>query len=191
MPYDPANFTFSYSSNIQNKQDPTILFENTLDRRGNFSYSYTPYVKPLQPFKSLKSRSKHLKVIKDMSINYVPNNISFYTNMSRYYYEQQLRELGEDGTSTQLPISVSKNFLWDRQFSIQWNLLKSLNMSLATMTNARIDEPSGVVNKKLFPDEYKAWKDTVMQSIWHLGTPWNYNQTFNASFDVPLSKIPC
>ena len=190
MPYDPANFTFSYSSNIQNKQDPTILFENTLDRRGNFSYSYTPYVKPLQPFKSLKSRSKHLKVIKDMSINYVPNNISFYTNMSRYYYEQQLRELGEDGTSTQLPISVSKNFLWDRQFSIQWNLLKSLNMSLATMTNARIDEPSGVVNKKLFPDEYKAWKDTVMQSIWHLGTPWNYNQTFNASFDVPLSKIP-
>ena len=67
MPYDPANFTFSYSSNIQNKQeDPTILFENTLDRRGNFSYSYTPYVKPLQPFKSLKSRSKHLKVIKDI-----------------------------------------------------------------------------------------------------------------------------
>ena len=30
-------FTFSDPSNIQNKQDPTILFENTLDREEEIS----------------------------------------------------------------------------------------------------------------------------------------------------------
>ena len=58
------------------------------------------------------------------------------------------------------------------------------------MTNAHIEEPVGAVNKELFPDEYRAWKDTVMSSIKNLGTPWNYNQTFNASYTAPFSKIP-
>lgn len=58
------------------------------------------------------------------------------------------------------------------------------------MTNAHIEEPVGVVNKQLFPDEYEAWKDTVLTSIKNLGTPWNYNQTFNASYAAPFSKIP-
>lgn len=58
------------------------------------------------------------------------------------------------------------------------------------MTNAHIEEPVGVVNKQLFPDEYEAWKDTVLTSIKNLGTPWNYNQTFNASYTAPFSKIP-
>ncbi|MCP9612720.1 cell surface protein SprA [Coprobacter tertius] len=188
MPYDPANFSLSYSSNKQSKKNPTTLFENTYDRRGNFSYTYTPYVKPFTPFAFIKSNSKHLKLFKDFGLNYLPTNISFTTNISRYYYEQQLRSIDEGFLD--MPISVNKNFLWDRQFSLQWNLTKSLNLSLSTMTNARIDEPAGVVNKKLFPDEYRAWKDTVMQSILHLGRPWNYNQNFTASFDLPLNKIP-
>lgn len=189
MPYDPANFTFSYSYNRQSKKNPTTLFENTYDHRGNFGYTYTPYVKPWTPFKFIKSKSKHLRLFRDFGLNYLPNNITFNTNMSRYYYEQQLRDLDE-GIDMQLPVSINKNFLWDRQFGIQWNLTKTLNFSLATMTNARIDEPAGIVNKELYPDEYKAWKDTVMHSILQLGRPWNYNQTFNASFDAPLNKIP-
>ncbi|MCH5327547.1 MAG: cell surface protein SprA, partial [Coprobacter sp.] len=75
-------------------------------------------------------------------------------------------------------------------FGIQWNMMKALNFSLSTMTNARVDEPAGIVNKKLFPDEFEAWKDTVMRSIVELGRPWNYNQVFNASFDAPFNRIP-
>ena len=55
-----------------------------------------------------------------------------------------------------------------RQFSLTWNLTKSINLSLQTMTNAHIEEPVGVVNKQLFPDEYEAWKDTVLTSIKNL-----------------------
>ena len=164
MPYDPANFSISYSYNRQSKQDPTTEFENTYDYRGSFTYSYTPFIKPFVPLKGLKSKSKHLKFLKEWEFNYLPNNIAFNTNMSRYYYEQQIRDVSGSGGMA-LPTSVSKSFLWDRQFSLTWNLTKSINLSLQTMTNAHIEEPVGVVNKQLFPDEYEAWKDTVLTSI--------------------------
>ena len=148
MPYDPANFSISYSYNRQSKQDPTTEFENTYDYRGSFTYSYTPFVKPFVPLKGLKSKSKHLKFLKEWEFNYLPNNIAFNTNMSRYYYEQQIRDVSGSGGMA-LPTSVSKSFLWDRQFSLTWNLTKSINLSLQTMTNAHIEEPVGVVNKQM------------------------------------------
>lgn len=189
MPWDPANFTASYSSNKQDNQSPTTEFENSRDRRFNLAYMYTPYIKPWKPFGKIKSKSKHMVPFKEMSVNYAPSSISFSTNISRYYHEQQERNLENDAYS-QLPVSVTKNFYWDRQFSIQWNPLKCTTLSLSTMTNAQVEEPSGVVNKRLYPDEFRDWKETVMKSIWELGTPWKYTQSFNATVDVPLSKSP-
>ncbi|MDE6326422.1 MAG: cell surface protein SprA, partial [Duncaniella sp.] len=188
MPWDPANFTFNFSFNKQSKSDPTTEYENTNDYRGSFQYSYTPFIKGLKPFGWIKSKSKNLKFVKDWEINYLPNNISFLTTMSRYYYEQQTRS--ETDVDFQLPVAVSKNFLWDRQLSLTWNLTKQLNFSFNSNTSARIEETVGAVNRKLFPDKYKEWKDTVWQSILSMGTPWSYNQTFVASYKAPFSRIP-
>lgn len=188
MPWDPANFTLNFSFNKQTKMDPTIEYEYTNDYRGSFQYSYSPYIKGLKPFGWIKSKSKNLKFLKEWEINYLPNNISFLTTMSRYYYEQQTRS--ETDVMFQLPVSVSKNFLWDRQLALTWNLTKQLSLSFNSNTSARIEEPVGAVNRKLFPDKYRDWKDTVWQSILHMGTPWSYNQTFVASYKAPFSKIP-
>ncbi len=188
MPWDPANFTFNFSFNKQQKMDPTTEYENTNDYRGSFQYAYSPYIKGLKPFSWIESKNKNLKFLKDWELNYLPNNITFLTTMSRYYYEQQTRS--EVDIMFQLPVSVSKNFLWDRQLAVTWNLTKSLNLSFNSNTSARIDEPMGAVNKRLFPDQYKLWKDTVMKSIANLGTPWSYNQTFVASYKAPFNKIP-
>ena len=46
-------------------------------------------VKALKPFSWIKSKNKNLKFLKDYEIQWLPNNITFLTNMSRYYYEQQ------------------------------------------------------------------------------------------------------
>ncbi|HIX45555.1 MAG TPA: cell surface protein SprA, partial [Candidatus Barnesiella excrementipullorum] len=193
MPYDPANFTLGYSYNRQSNENPTTQYENTYDHRGSLLYSYTPYVKPLRPFGWIKSKSKNAKFFKEWEINYLPTNISFSTNISRYYYEEQVRDLNSIVSGVkgiELPASVSKNFLWDRQLSVQWNLTKTLNFSLQTMTNARVDEPAGSVNRSLYPDAYKIWQDSVWNSIKGLGTPWEYNQVFNASWTAPFNKIP-
>jgi cell surface protein SprA len=188
MPWDPANFTFSYSYNKQSNMDPTTEYENTNDYRGSFQYAYSPYVKGLKPFSWIKGKSKTAKYFRDWEINWLFNNLTFYTNIHRYYYEQQTRS--EVDVDFQMPVQVSKSFTWDRQLSLSWNIIKSLSLSFSSNTTARIDETVGSVNKRLFHDEYKAWKDTVMQSIRHLGTPWNYNQTFTGTYKAPFSKIP-
>lgn len=188
MPWDPANFTFNFSFNKQAKIDPTTEYENTNDYRGSLQYSYSPIFKPLKPFGFMKTNNRNLKFLKDFELTYLPNNISFLTTMSRYYYEQQTRS--EVDVMFQLPISVSKNFLWDRQFNLSWNLTKQLNFTFTSNTSARIEETTGAVNRKLFPDRYKEWKDTVWQSIRSMGTPWSYNQSFVATYRAPFSKIP-
>ncbi len=188
MPWDPANFTFNFSFNKQSKNNPTTEYEYTNDYRGSFQYSYTPYVKGIRPFKFIKSRSRHVRFLKEWEFNYMPANISFLTTISRYYYEMQTRS--EADIDFQLPVAVSKNFIWDRQFSVNWNLTKSLSVAFNSNTSARIEETMGAVNKKLFPDRYKNWKDTVIQSILHLGTPWSYNQSFIMSYRAPFNKIP-
>ncbi len=188
MPWDPANFTINFSFNKQSKTDPTTEYENTNDYRGSLQYSYTPYLKGVKPFSFIKSKSKHMKFFKELEFNYLPSNITFLTTISRYYYEMQTRS--ETDVDFQLPVSVSKNFIWDRQLSLTWNLTKSLTFNFNSNTSARIEETMGAVNRKLFPDKYKEWKDTVLQSILHLGTPWSYNQSFVASYRAPFNKIP-
>ena len=188
MPWDPANFTINFSFNKQSKTDPTTEYENTNDYRGSLQYSYTPYFKGVKPFSFIKSKSKHMKFFKEWEFNYLPSNITFLTTISRYYYEMQTRS--ETDVDFQLPVSVSKNFIWDRQLSLTWNLTKSLTFNFNSNTSARIEETMGAVNRKLFPDKYKEWKDTVLQSILHLGTPWSYNQSFVASYRAPFNKIP-
>ena len=188
MPWDPANFTINFSFNKQTKMDPTTEYEYTNDYRGALQYTYSPYFKAFKPFKGIKSKSKNAKFLKDWELNWLPTTISFMTNMSRYYYEQQTRS--ETDAMFQLPVSVSKNFLWDRQLSLSWNITKSLSLTFNSNTSARIEETVGAVNRKLFPDKYREWKDTVWQSILSMGTPWAYNQTFTAQYRAPFNKIP-
>ena len=189
MPWDPANFSFSYSFNKQHLNDPDNEYENTNDYRGSMQYSWTPYAKPFKPFSYfINEKNKNMKFFRDWEFHWLPNNVAFSTNISRYYYEQQTRN--ETGIDIELPVSVSKNFLWDRQFALSWNFTKSLSMSFNSNTTAHIMEPIGQVNRKLFPDEYRDWRDSVMTSIKELGTPWAYNQTFTASYKAPFSQIP-
>ncbi|MCH5235794.1 MAG: cell surface protein SprA [Muribaculaceae bacterium] len=188
MPWDPANFQLSFSFNKQRKMDPTTEYENTFDYRGSFQYSYSPYIKPWTPFSFIQGKGKSAKYFREWGINWMFNNLTFYTNMTRYYYEEQTRS--ETDVYFQLPVQVSKNFYWNRQLNLTWNLTQSLNFTFASNTVARIEETIGAVNKKLFPDKYQEWKDTVMSSIRGLGTPWNYNQTFTGSYKAPFNKIP-
>ena len=188
MPWDPANFQLSFSYNKQKNQDPVTAYENTNDYRGNFQYAFSPVIKPLKPFSWVKGKSKGAKFLKDYEVNWLFNNLTFYTGMNRYYYEQQTRS--EVDVDFQLPVQVSKNFNWDRQLSLTWNVIKSLNLSFSSNTVARIEESLGAVNKRLYATQYEAWKDTVLSSLRHMGTPWNYNQTFNGSYRAPFSKIP-
>lgn len=190
MPYDPGNFTMSYSRTKRHNQGSTTVYENETDWRGALSYNYAPVYKAWEPFKGLKSKSKWMKFVKDLNLSYLPQNISFNTDMSRHYYELQLRDMENLSDPADIPVSVAKDFLWNRDFALRWDLTKNLRMNFTSATRAEIEEPYGVVNKTLDPDEYEAKKDTIRRSLLSFGRPIDYQQTFNASYKLPFDKIP-
>lgn len=192
MPYDPANFSFNYSHSSSKKEGETTAWEREETWRGGMNYNYSPTYKPFEPFKEkIKSKSKWLTLIKEQNFNYLPQNLTFNTDMTRNYYELQERDLENMENPTSLPLSFSQDFLWNREFNLRWDLTKALRFSFSSGTKAEIVEPYTPVNKDLYADQYSAWKDSVWHSIKGFGTPLDYQQTFTGSYQLPIDKIPC
>ncbi|MCR5198911.1 MAG: cell surface protein SprA [Prevotella sp.] len=189
MPYDPANFAFSYSHSHRNNTGETTIYENDDQWRGSLNYTYTPVYKAWEPFKKSKSKSKWMQLPKALGLNYLPQSISFNSELSRSYYELQERDL-ENTEDPNLPLTFSEQFLWNRDFQLRWDLTKNLHMNFQSATHAEIEEPYTPINKDLYADHYQAWKDSVWQSVSHWGTPLDYQQTFTASYQLPLDKLP-
>lgn len=195
MPYDPANFSFTYSHQYQYTTGETTMYERKDNWRGALDYSWSPVYKAWEPFKGLKNKSKWLDILKRFGLNWLPQNIAFNTEMTRDYYELQERDMetlmsGVAGVDSKLPLTFSEQFLWNREFSINWDLTKNLHMNFQSATHAQIEEPYTPVNKDLYADQYHAWKDSVWTSIRHWGAPLDYSQNFQASYKVPLNLLP-
>lgn len=190
MPYDPANFSFSYSYSRTDNSGSTINWENKINWKASMAYTYANPIKTIKPFSKIKSKSKWWNILKDFGINPLPQNISFNTDMIRNYYELQTRDLNSQGAGNEIPLSFSQQFYWNRAFSMKWDPTTNLRMDIRTGTNAEIEEPYMPVNKNRYPNEYAVWKDSVKMSIRNLGRPLSYQQNFTASYTVPINKLP-
>ena len=202
MPYDPANFSFTYSHQHQYTTGQTTVYERKDNWRGAIDYSWTPVYKAWEPFKKLKNKSKWLDILKKFGVNWLPQNVAFNTEMTRDSYELQERDMesltsGTAGTGvdSQLPLTFSEQFLWNREFSMRWDLTRNLHMNFQSATHAQVDVPYPDVNADLYADQYHAWKDSVYrkaiwQSVKSWGTPLDYSQTFQASYKLPLNQLP-
>lgn len=194
MPYDPTNFSFGYSYSQNHYRNPETEYDNNINQRVQANYTYTPLTKSFEPFKNITSTSGWLKLIKSLNFNYLPNNIQLSTNMVRNYQEAQLRDMNAymSGTieSNANYLTFSHNFLWDRDFSIIWDLTRNLKTSFRSGTIAEIEEPYLQVNRKINRDDYEIWKDSVNQSIRNLGKPLNYEQTADITYNLPFQNIP-
>lgn len=188
MPYDPANFSFSYSHQHNYTSGETTVYEREDQWRGAFYYNYSPVYKSFEPFKQSKSK-KWGGFLKTLGLNYLPQNVAFNTEIIRSYYELQERDV-DDMAGASLPLTFSEQFLWNREFQLRWDLTKNLHMNFQSATHAEIEEPYTPVNKELYPEQYQAWKDSVWYSIRNLGTPLDYQQSFTASYQLPLNKLP-
>ncbi|MBQ7635550.1 MAG: cell surface protein SprA [Bacteroidaceae bacterium] len=189
MPYDPANFTFGFSTSKRYTTGETTVWERDQDWKYSLAYSYSPVYKSFEPFKKMKGKSKWLKFFKEFGFNFLPQSITFNSDITRHYYEYQERDV-ENLDNNSLPLTWSSDFFWNRSFSLRWDLTKNLHASFQSATNAEIEQPYTPVNRDLFPDQYTAWKDSVWRSIAHLGTPLTYQQAFEASLKLPINKLP-
>ena len=187
MPYDPANFSFSYSESVSDRSNSTIDYEHDNNWRAAIDYSYSPQLQGWAPFELLPFQSSWLDIVKDTRISFLPQSLSFNAGLQRSYHELQERDMeGSEG----IPVTFSQQFYWNRDLSVSWNPLQLLRLSFNASTRAEIEEPYMVVNKELYPDQYEYWKDSVKMSLMNMGRPLDYTQSFNASYSIPINKIP-
>ena len=188
--YDPANLSFTYAYTESNERSAEIERDLVKEQRAAIDYNFTFNTQPFEPFKNVKALSKPAwRIIKDFNLYYTPASLSFNTDMNRQFSQTILRDFNASSTTNAPDLNpFSKDFMWNRKFNISWNLTRSLSLTLNTATNAMIDEGSYV--PELGQEYYEAWRDTVWQSIRHFGDAYTYQQTFNASWNLPINKIP-
>ena len=191
-PWDPANFTVggSYSQTLSQDPNTTREMEQYCNAFGSYEFSWTP--KAVEPFGKIGAlkKSKNWKWIAEWGFYYAPKRFSYKTDFTRNYYELQTRDYENSDPSFQLDPTFQKDFRWSNDFDVAWDLTKNIKLTFTTAKEARISENENGVNRQLYPDEYEIWKDSVKQSLRHLGNPMDYNQHFTASWALPFSKIP-
>jgi cell surface protein SprA len=187
--YSISNFAVSYSYNEQLTRN--INTEERIQRnvRGGLTYSFNTRPKNVAPLRNVKWLSNpYLKIIRDFNFNYMPNQFSFRTELNRTYFEQQLRNI--NAPEIQLVPTYSKDFHWDRVYSINWDITQAIKFDFNANNQARIDEPMGMVNRERDPLGYEHWQDSVWTNLRNFGRNTNYNHQFNLSYNIPINKIP-
>ncbi|MDO9154133.1 MAG: cell surface protein SprA [Paludibacter sp.] len=188
--YDPANLSFTYAYNETSQHTSEI--EKNLNKQeraaANYNFSFNP--KPWEPFKKVKSFSKPaFAIIRDFNLYYLPQSISFNTDLNRQFSQTKLRDFNNTVVAgNNLDLTFSKDFMWNRQFDMKFDLTKSLRFSLQTAMNANIEEP--YYTPEIGKEYYEQWRDTVWSNIRKLGSPFAYQQVFSASWTIPVNKIP-
>ncbi|MFD2567190.1 T9SS outer membrane translocon Sov/SprA [Pseudotenacibaculum haliotis] len=175
--YDVENLTVSYAFNEEVHRDYNI--ERAVNKNVVASASYNFNFKPkfFEPFKKTKLlRSRYLKLIKDINFNPIPKNIAINSRINRTFNEQQSRNLVA-GLSPQ-PKLTQRRFLFDWDYTIGFDFTKSLNVTF-NATNSFIYDAFGN-NEDL----------EIFDNFFNVGRPTNYHQKLNATYKLPINKIP-
>ena len=185
--YDPANFSVTYSYNEMLKRNVNV--EQNLDKnyRGLFSYNYNGRPETYEPFKNSKLlKNNAFRLIRDFNISPMPSQFSFRTDIWRHYNEIQLRSISNPNMI--IPTTFNKDFIWNRYVDLRYNLTRSFQFDFSSQNTARIDEPAGRINRN--DDDYAMKRDSIIKNLMNLGRPTLYHHTINASYMVPIGKIP-
>ena len=185
LPWDISNFSFTYAYTQTNRHDPIIELDQIDDHYASVDYAYNLKPKYITPFKKL-SKNKHLKLITDLNFNLVPNSIGVNTQMDRQLQATRYRFAGPD---PKLNTYYNRQFTWDRNYNLQWDLTKNLKVRFNALNESIIDEYQ-TFDEEGIPYSDQVRKDSVWSNIKDGGRTQNYRHDLNASYTVPFKSIP-
>lgn len=181
--YDPENFTFSQSYNEVERHDFEI--EEYIDKQSSTSVDYAFTFKPLavEPFQKVPffKKSNYWKLLSDFNINLLPSSISFNSGINRQYNRQQFRQVEVDGIP--LDALYRRNFLYNYQYGVNYNLTKSLKLNYTASSNNVVKNYLNADNEPI--ESFSIW-DNYLDS----GDPNRHVQQFVVNYDLPFDKVP-
>ena len=190
--YDIENFTFNYSYNETDHRDFEIaeLREQSVNTGFVYNHSFDPVV--VAPFAKKDSlfTGKYWKWLKDLNLNLLPSNIGVTSNINRQFNAQRFRDVYTDGEDRlELPELQQRNYLFNWQYAVNYNLTKSLRLNLTGSNN-------NIVRNYLNEDEPLESTDRINNELgmwdgfFDVGEPNRHSQQMQLNYDVPFSKIP-
>ena len=185
MPYDIENFALSTSYNQVDHRDFEIEDALSQNVRVGATYDYGFVPLNLEPFKNIKvlDSSDYYALIKDFNINLLPTNISLGSNIFRQYNEQKFRELSLNENDIGIPTLYQRNFMFDWQYRVNYDLTKSLQFSF-NATNNRL------VRNYFTEDNFVDNSVGIWNDFFEIGTPNQHFQSLQVNYELPFAKIP-
>jgi cell surface protein SprA len=189
LPTDIENFSASYSYSKDEAHNVDVAKKLGKTQKASLDYNYSITSNSIEPFKKVKFLDNDfLRIIKDFNFSLLPELVSFRTDMEKDYNQRQARD--NSGANIDLPISVQKDFLWNRNFDLRWNLTRNLKFDFTNKNINRIDQMDGIEDRNLYPELY----DQIQQELWtqiqNFGRPVNYEHTVDIQYTVPINKLP-
>ena len=185
--YDIENLSATYSRNETFSRNVNLKERTTVSTKASLNYTYSSKPKNIKPFQKVKLfKNKYFALLKDFNFYTLPKSISFQTDLDRYYNKTQFRNINNPDFT--LPPYYNKAFVWNRNYSIKYDLTRTLKTEFKVRNSASIDEPEGEL---VSSDPYfREKKDSIWNNILNFGRPTLYHHSLNASYNVPLNKFP-
>ncbi len=185
-----SNWSASYAYSENMRRDFNTNYDKTKTWNGGLNYNYSFAAKPLEPFKKMKfvQKSKWLALIKDFNLYLTPKNISFTNDVLRSYNERQVRNNMVPDYEFK-PVYV-KRFTWNRTYNLGYDITKNIKFTFAATNRSIFEEGNDRVDRKLDPEGYQAFKDTIRSQMNTLGKTMDYSHNYNLSYNLPLDKLP-
>ena len=185
MPYDVENFVFTTSYNQVDHRDFEV--EEALDQnvRVGAIYEFNFEPKKVEPFKNISAldSSNYYSLVRDFNFNLLPSNINASSTILRQYTQQKFRSLELTEDDINLPVLYQRNYLFNWEYGINYNLTNSLSFNFNASNNRIVRnyiDDSGFAN-----DNIGIW-----DNFFSIGEPDVHYQNLQVNYDLPFSKIP-
>jgi cell surface protein SprA len=185
--YHISNFSTSFSYNELYSRNIKTEYNIQRNYAGSFSYVFNNRPKAVEPFKKVKFLNKKaFRLIKDMNFYLGPTLVSFRTDMIRKYQQSLIRDITLENSI--IEPTYKKDFTWNRNYDLKYSLTKGLKFEYSATNKARIDEKEGIMDKN--SPNYQSMRDTIWDNIMRGGRNINYTHSINASYTIPIDKLP-
>ena len=181
-PWDIENFDFSYAYSEVKTRNVDVEFDNEFSHQGELGYTFNYNPKNIRPLASQKwLKSKWLQLIRDFNFYPMPKMFTFRGTVLREFNEFKYRPKSKGNII--IDTSYVKKFDVTRNYALRWDLAQSLKFEYTANAAARLDEPQGLIDTR-------QERDSIWRCFGKGGRINTFQQRFDASWQVPINKIP-
>ncbi|NNC48927.1 MAG: cell surface protein SprA, partial [Flaviramulus sp.] len=187
--YDVENVTLNYSYNKVEHRDFEI--ENSVNKTlrvgANYAHNFEPIT--IEPFKKNDSLFKgdYWKLLKDFNFNLLPTSFTINTDFNRQFNRQKFREVDLTGSNIGIEELFRRNYTFDFQYGINYNLTKSLQFNFTAANN-------NIVRNYYKDNDLIAGEQDDSLDVWDglfdVGDPNRQSQNLGVTYKLPINKIP-